>query len=145
MPLADREIVEIVRRGDLDRTAAGLGVGVFVGDDRDQPADERQPHRFPDQIGIARIIGMHRDRGVAEHGFGTGRRDHDKAPRLALDRIADVPQKALGLAAVDLEIGDHRVHLRVPVDQPLVAVDEPLAVQLDEDPADRGGQAPGPW
>ena len=141
VPLADREIIEIVRRGDLDRTTAGLGVGVFIGDDRDQPADERQPHRFPDQLGIARIIGMHRDRGVAEHGFGPGGRDHDKAPRLALDRIADMPQKAFGLAAVDLEVGDDRVHLRVPIDQPLVAVNQPLAIQLDEDPAHRGGQS----
>ena len=42
VPLPDLEIVEIVRRRDLDRAAARLGIGVFVGDDRDQPADQRQ-------------------------------------------------------------------------------------------------------
>ncbi len=77
MPAADLEIVEIVRRGDLDRAAAGFRVGVFVGDDRDQPADQRQPDRLADQIGVARILGMHRDGGVAEHRLRPGRRDDD--------------------------------------------------------------------
>ena len=54
VPPADLEIVEIVRRRDLDRAAAHLRVGILVGDDRDQPADQRQPHRLADQIGEAR-------------------------------------------------------------------------------------------
>ena len=45
MALADLEIVEIVRRGDLDRARAQLRVGVFVGDDRDAAADQRQDRR----------------------------------------------------------------------------------------------------
>ena len=32
------------------------------------------------------------------------------------------------------------MHLRVPIDQPLVAVDEPVAIQRDKDAADRGGE-----
>ncbi len=83
VPAADLEIVEIVRRRDLDRAAALLGVGVFVGDDRDQPPDERQPHRLADQIGVARVVGMHRDAGVAEHRLRPGRRDDDKAAGFA--------------------------------------------------------------
>ena len=35
VPLAHLEIVEVVRRRDLDRAGALLGVGIFVGDDRD--------------------------------------------------------------------------------------------------------------
>ena len=42
VPLADLEIVEVMRGGDLDRARALLGVGIVVGDDRDQPADQRQ-------------------------------------------------------------------------------------------------------
>ena len=137
VPAADLEIVEIVRRGDLDRAAAGLRVGVFVGDDRDQPADQRQPHMLADEIGIARVIRMDGDAGVAEHRLGPRRRDDDEAAGKLRDRITDVPQGALGLAAVDFEIGDHRVHLRVPVDEPLVAVDQPLAIERDKDPAHR--------
>ena len=140
MPPADLEIVEIVRRGDLDRAAAGFRVGILVGDDRDQPADERQTHRFPDQIGKTLVIRMDRDAGIAEHGLGPRRRDSNEPAGKLGHRIADVPQKAPGLAAFDLEIRDHRVHLRVPIHQPLVAVDEPLAIQPDEDSAHRGGE-----
>src|SRR5260221_12239699 len=52
-----------------------------------------------------------------------------------------MPQRPSGLAVVDLEIGDHGVHHRIPIDQPLVAVDQPFSIELDEDAADRGRQA----
>ncbi len=51
-----------------------------------------------------------------------------------------MPEMALGLVALHLEIGDRRVQLRVPVDQPLVAVDQPVLVELDEHLADGGGE-----
>jgi hypothetical protein len=35
MALADLEVVEVVRRGHLDRARALLGVGIVVGNDRD--------------------------------------------------------------------------------------------------------------
>ena len=38
--LADLEVVEVVRRGDLHRAGALLRVGVLVGDDRDQPVGD---------------------------------------------------------------------------------------------------------
>ena len=40
--LADLEIVEVVPRRDLDRARAQLRIGMLVGDDRDQPAGDRQ-------------------------------------------------------------------------------------------------------
>ena len=43
--LADLEVVEVVRRRDLHRAGALLGIGIVVGDDRDQAADERQDAR----------------------------------------------------------------------------------------------------
>ena len=42
VPLADLEIVEVVRRRDLHRAGALLRIGVFVADDRDAAADQRQ-------------------------------------------------------------------------------------------------------
>ena len=59
---ADLEIVEVVGRRDLDRARALLRVGVGVGDDRQAPADQRQQRMAADQIGVARIVGMDRDR-----------------------------------------------------------------------------------
>ena len=69
VPLADLEIVEVVRRRDLDRAGALLRVGIFVGDDRDQPADERQTAPSPTRSRVALVVRMHGDAGVAEHGL----------------------------------------------------------------------------
>ncbi len=141
MPAPHLVVVEIVRRGDLDRAAAHGRIGVFVGNDRDQPADERQPYRFADEVGVALILGMDRDAGVAEHCLGTGRCYDEETPALALDRVADVPQLALGFPALDFEVRDHRVHDRIPIDQALVAVDQPLPVEGDKHPAHRRREA----
>ena len=70
---------------------------------------------------------MHGDAGIAEHGLRPGRRDRDEAPRLVRDRIADVPEMTLHLAALDLEIRDRGLEFRVPVHEPPVAIDQPLA------------------
>ena len=95
MPPADLEIVEVVRRRDLDRAGALLRIGILVGDDRNAPPDQRQDRVLADQIPVALILGMHRDGGVAEHRLRPRRRDHDEPVRVALDRIADVPERAL--------------------------------------------------
>ena len=47
VPLADLEVVEVVRRRDLDRAGAFLRVRVFVRDDRDAAADQRQDGVLP--------------------------------------------------------------------------------------------------
>ena len=131
--LADLEIVEIVGRGDLDRAAALLRVGIVVGHDRQAPPDQGQDRVPADQVAVALVLRMDGDGGVAQHGLRPGRR-HDDIPALfALDRIAQMPEMAVDLALFDLEVGDRRVEFRVPVDQPLVAVDQPVLVELNED------------
>ena len=68
-------VVEVVRRGDLDATAAESGIHHFIGDDRNPAVDQGQVD-FPAHVGpVALVIGMHRDRGVAQHRFGAGRGD----------------------------------------------------------------------
>ena len=160
MPLADLEIVEVVRRRDLHRARALFRVGVFVGDDRDAPPDERQDRKAPDQALELLVLGMHGDARVAEHRLGAGRRDGDHGAVVALERIIEiikVPVRVLvedlgerccverlfatalpfeGAAAFDLlhlQVGDRRVELRVPIDEALVLIDEPRAIELDED------------
>ena len=78
MALADLEIVEVVRGRDLDRAGALLRVGIFVGDDRNSAADERQEDVLADQMPVALVVRMDRDAGVAEHRFGPRRRDRDE-------------------------------------------------------------------
>ena len=94
VPLADLEIVEVVRRGDLDRARALLGIGIFVGDDRDQPADQGQANPLADQMLEALVVRMDGDRGVAQHRLGPrGGDGHPLAGLLALgvhDRIVEI-------------------------------------------------------
>ena len=78
---ADLEVVEVVAGRDLDRARALLRVGIGVGDDRQAAADERQDRVPADQPLVARIVGMDRDRGVAEHGLGPRGRDRDVVAR----------------------------------------------------------------
>ena len=137
---ADLEVVEVVRRRDLDRARALLRVGILVGHDRDAPADQRQDGVLADKMLPLGIVGMHRDAGVAQHGLGPRRGDDDVLVA-ALDRILEVPEMALHLARFDLEVGDRGQHLGVPVDQPVVLVDQPGLVEIDEHLQDGGRQA----
>src|SRR5262249_51223411 len=56
-------------------------------------------------------------------------------------RITNVPERPPRFPAVDLEIRDHGVHDRIPIDQPLVAVDQPFPIQLHENSAHRSRQS----
>ncbi len=96
VPLADLEVVEVVRRRDLHRARALLGIGILVGDDRDLAPDQRQLHLGArlDQRRVALVIGMHGNARVAEHRLGPRRGDDDVvlvvARHLRRQRIAEV-------------------------------------------------------
>src|SRR4029077_16550253 len=81
---------------------------------------------------VALIVGVHRDGGIAEHGLGPRGGDDDELSS-PFDRITKVPEMALGLSLLDFEIGNRGEKFRVPIDQALIFVDEPSAMELDED------------
>ena len=140
MPPANLEIVEVMRRRDLHGAGALFRIRIGVGNDRNTAADQRQDRGLADQVLQPLVVGMHRDRDVAQHGLGPRRR-HDDEFVAAFDRISDVPEAALGLDLHHLEIGNGGLEFRVPVDQPLVLVDQAVAVQRDEHFHDRARQA----
>ena len=139
---AHLEIVEVVGRGDLHRAGPLFGIGVFVGDDGQAAADERQQGVAADEAPITLVLGVHGDGCIAQHGLGPGGGDDDVLAWPACDGIADVPELAVPhLARLNLQIGDRGAQHRVPVDQALVAIDEALAVEGDEDLDHRPAQA----
>ena len=140
VPLSDGVVVEIVRRGDLDAARAELGAGVVVRDERDLALRQRQPQRPADQPRVAPVARVHRDRHVAEHRLRAGGRDDHVAVAVG-ERIPQVPERAVFLFLQHLEIGDCGQQHRIPVDQPLAAVDHALVVQADEHFGDRLRQA----
>src|SRR5262249_8749111 len=102
MPLADLEIGKIVGRRNLDCAATGFRIGMLVRYDRNEPARERQAHRFSDEIGKTRIARMYGDTGVAQHGFRASRRNRDESPGILRERVANVPQRTLGFTTLHL-------------------------------------------
>ena len=101
VPLADLEIVEVVRGRDLDCACALFRIRIFVGDDRDQAPDQRQANMATEQMLIALIVRMRRDRGVAQHRLGPGGGDgYALAGLLAVlvhDRIFEVIELPVGI------------------------------------------------
>ena len=133
---ADLEVVGVVPGRDLQRAGAELGLHVRVGDDLQPPPDDRQDRRLPHQARVAVVVGMDGDRGVGEHRLGPHGGDRDRAVA-ALERVVDPVQRVGDLALLDLEVGDRRARARVPVDHVVVAVDQALLVERDEDLQDR--------
>ncbi len=135
--LADFEIVEVVARRDLDRARPEFGIGMFVRDDGHAAARDRQHDMLAHDRCVTRVVGMHGNRHVGQHGFGPRGGDFDViAPvgqrHTVFERISEVPETALHILRLDLEIGNRGLQLGVPIDQPLVAIDQPVLVQVDE-------------
>ena len=148
-----------MRAGDLHGTRTEIFVGIFVGDDRDQPAmfsrTDRNFAQFSDNRRIAFIRRMHRDCTIAQHGFRAGRGDRNVIARLAqgdipalvffnvfiglpvCERIFEVPHVAVDFGVFDLEIGNCRFEMRIPVDQTFAAIDQALVIHVDKN-ADHG-------
>ena len=150
----DLIVVEVMCACDLDRARAEILVGVFISDDRDQAAvffgSDRNFAELTNDGRIAFIRWVHRDGPVAQHGFGACGRDRDVvaffgegdvpvfvlfdvgigiAPR---QRVFKVPHVAGRFDVFDLKIRNRRLKVRIPVDQSLAAIDQPVVVHLDE-------------
>src|SRR5262249_28469521 len=67
MTLPHLEIAKVVRRRDLDRTAALLLIGDFVADYRNRTADQRQDNVLTDYLLVAFIFRMNCNGCVAQH------------------------------------------------------------------------------
>ena len=129
--LADGEVVEIVRRGDLDAAGAERRVDVLVRNDRNLPIAQRQANGVADQVPVALVVRVHRHGAVAEQRF-RARGGDGQMPAAVRERVADVPQVAALFLADHLQIRDGGLQHRVPVDQALAAVNETLLVQAHE-------------
>ena len=109
---ADFKIVEVMRRRNLHRAGALFHIGVIIRYDRNETTDQRQHHVLANQMTIAIVGSVHRDRAVAEHRFGARRRHHDigrcilRIEGHAFERIAQMPQAALHLDLLHFKIGD---------------------------------------
>ena len=118
-------------RRDLHRAGTQLRIGMIVGDDLDEATGDRQAHVLAHQMRVAFVFLVHRHRHVGEHRLGPRRRHLDETGPV-FQWIAQLPELPLDLARLDLEIADRGAKARIPVHQPLVAVQQPLFVQVHE-------------
>ncbi len=144
--LAHFVVVEIVGRGDFHAAGAEFRVAIIVGDDRDAAANQWQLDEFADQRFVALVVRVHRDGGVAEHGFRTGGGNDQEVIALggfnAIGQwVFQVPQEAFLFVVFHFEVGNRRVQFGVPVDQTLAAIDQAVLMQTHEGFLDRFREA----
>ena len=131
MALTDFVVVRVMRGGDFHHACALFHVGVFVADNRNFAVRQRQHHMAAVQVGIARVSGVNRHGGVAEHGFGAGGCQFQHLARL-LHRVQQMPEVSFLLLIFHFRVRNRALAARAPVDQPVAAVNQPLFVQADE-------------
>ena len=138
MPLADREVGRVMCGGDLDGTGAEIRQYLVIGHDRDTAAEDRQNRLAAHQIGVARVVRVDGDRGVAEKRLGPcgGHGDRAAFGRIAgagRQGIADVAKAAGAVFVLHLQVGDGGFAARTDVDHPRAAVEQPFVPQPHED------------
>src|SRR5205814_1628915 len=82
---------------------------------------------------MAPVLRVHRQRGVAQLGLGPHGAESERP-------VLDVDELAVPLLALDLEVGQHRLAPRAPVDDVVALVDQPLFPQAHERLAHGGGE-----
>ncbi len=135
--LARRKVVEVVGRRHLHGAGAEGHVHQDgVGDDGDLAIDEGVLQHLAVQVPVARIVGVNRDGGVAQHGLGSRRRDYEFGhPGAGIgvgNRIRELVELALRLLVLDLEIAERGATIAAPVDEARRSVDEPVLVEPNE-------------
>ena len=155
--LIARIVVGIMSRRDLHATRPQCFVREqSIGNDRDDSPGQRNANMLADEMRVPLVGRMHADGGVAEHRFGAGGGEGNalagfvvawlsRAERFGLldtgessydHRIIKRPKMPRDVLVEDFVIGDCRLQVRVPIDQPLASIDQPIAEELEERAAD---------
>ena len=77
--LSDKEVVGVVRRGDLDAAGAELRVDHVVLNDGDDAPHERHDNIFAYEVAVLLVTRVYRDGAVSEDRLGARRHDDDAA------------------------------------------------------------------
>ena len=133
----DLEVDRVVAGRDLERARAELGLDARVGDHGHPPPDDRDDDLAADRVAIARVVRMDRDGDVGEHRRRPHGRDRDRAVAVG-ERVPRVDERVVDLRMLDLEVGDRRLVVRAPVDDPVRPVDPAGLPEAHEERHHRG-------
>ena len=132
---ADFVVGPVVCGGDLEDAGAEFELHRVVADDGQdcgivqwkRPADVKA-----DEILVARILRVNRNRRVAHDRFRAGRGNFQKCPRPLHDLDFEMIEITLLWLRDDLLIAERRERDRAPVHHPLAAIDQTFFVQVHE-------------
>ena len=127
------KVIRIMGRGDLHAARAEFFIHIFVCNHRNLPIRQRKLQHFSDQILIALISGIHRDRRIAQHRFRACGGNLHKTALFSDDRVLDMPEKAVLFLMLHLCVRDRGLTGRTPVDDPRAFIDIALFIQLFKD------------
>ena len=128
---AGLKVVGIVRGSYLHRSGAKLRLRQIVGNNRDFALHQRQQNMFAVKMRVTFIFGVHRDRSIAQHGLGPGRRHSDEfiAPN---NRIANLPQLSRYVLVLHFQVRDRRLTARAPIHNIFAAINQTFFVKTDK-------------
>ena len=132
----DLEVHRIVTGRHLDHAGAELRVDGAVGDHahRDRSLDRRDLDGLPHVLGVPLVPRVNGETGVADLRLRPHRAERERP-------VLDVDELRVALLVLHLNIGEHRLAARAPVDDVVALVDQPFLPEAHEDLAHRPREA----
>ena len=135
MAQTDLEVVRVMRGGNLNDTGAEVYLDIIVGDNGYLAVNYGQDKRLADDILISLIVGIDRNGGIAEQGFGSCCGEL-KIAASVLKGIAQMPEVTRLILIFNLCVGDGGQAVGAPVDYSLAPVDKSLFIEIAENLVD---------
>ena len=123
------KVVGVVGGSDFYNAGAEFHINIFVGDNRDFPADKGKNQGFAHELRVTLVLGVYRNGGIAEKGFRTGCGKLQPAGAVGKG-IAQVPEMTGLILVLNLRIGNGGFAAGTPVYNALAAVDKSLFVKV---------------
>jgi len=140
MTLTNIPVVWVVRGGHLQESRGKLGLGITLGaghddilifDNRNAATNNGQRDIPAPKRLCTRIVWVDRDRCVAKHGLWTRGRNRNMTIAI-LEWVLQVPHMPCDFFHLNFVVGQGGQRHRVPIHQPLAAIDEPVFKEFEE-------------
>ena len=131
MTLTNLVVVGVVGRGDLNHTGALGHIGVLIAHDGNLFVDQRKQNVASVEMGIAGILCVDGNGGIAQHSLGTGSSQLQHLARF-LNGVEQMIEVTAVILVFHLRIGDRGHTGGAPVNHTVTAVDQSFLIQTKE-------------
>ncbi len=127
----EREVVGVVSRRTFHDGRSKFHVDVVVGHDWQRLSVGRVDGVLANQVLVALVVWMNEDRLVGEHRFRARRGDDEFFPGFH-NFVFEVIHVAHDFLVLNFDVAQRGAGLRIPVDDALALVNQPVVVQVDK-------------